>query len=65
MTEEQQAAYIQAQAVAAMCEALGMMSENMQRVQRGESIAYGEEAFQKVVDDHGIHHNQVIGLFHS
>jgi hypothetical protein len=63
MTPEQQAAYIQAQANAALIEAMGMMSENLQRLQRNESIAYPETAFQDVILRAGIHHNGVIGFY--
>lgn len=63
MSEEQQAAYIIAQSVCAMIEAMGMQSENTQRLHRGESIAYGEDAFNVVIEKYGIHHNAVIGFF--
>ena len=36
---------------------MGMMSENMQRIQNNESIAYPEKAFQDLLDSNGIHHN--------
>ena len=37
-----------------------MMSENIERANRGESLAYTEEAFNKVVRDNGIDYNSVI-----
>ncbi len=65
MTPEQQAAYIQTQASAALIEAMGMMSENLQRIQRNESIAYPEGSFQDVILRYGIHHNGVIGFYRN
>ncbi len=65
MTDEQKAAYIQAQAVAALIEAMGMAAENMQRSHQGASIAYDEKAFLEIIEKYGIHHNAVIGLFHG
>jgi len=65
MTEEQKAAYVNAQATAALIEAMGMAAENMQREQHGQSIAYNEKAFQDVIEKWGIHHNAVIRLFHG
>ena len=63
MSEEQQAAYIMAQAAAALIEALGMMSENLQRVHRGESLAYTGMAFDNVIERYGIDHNSVLAFF--
>lgn len=66
MTPEQKAAYVQAQAACAIIEALGMMSENLQRVHRGESMAYDEKSFCDVILRNGIHHNVTISfLGHS
>lgn len=41
-------------------EAMGMMSENIERANRGESLAYTEEAFNKVVMNNGIDYNSVM-----
>lgn len=60
MTEEQKAAYINAMATGALIEAMGMVAENKYREQRGDTIAYTEEAFQEVIQRWGIHHNSVI-----
>lgn len=65
MTPEQKAAYIIAQAACAMAEIEGMKAENMQRQQRGESMAYVEDDFIGIPDKYGIHDNAVIGLFHD
>jgi hypothetical protein len=63
MTPEQKAAFIMAQAAAANAAVAGMQAENAHRVACGMSIAYGEEAFQKVGEDYIIHHNDVITFF--
>lgn len=44
----------------ALIEAMGMMSENIERANRGESLAYTEEAFNKVVMNNGIDYNSVM-----
>ena len=31
--------------------ALGMEAENQRRIHRGEAVAYGEEAFTKLIED--------------
>ena len=55
-----EAAKLIANSSAALIEAMGMMSENIERANRGESLAYTEEAFNKVVEDNGIDYNSVI-----
>lgn len=49
-----EAAKLIANSSAALIEAMGMMSENIERANRGESLAYTEEAFNKVVMNNGI-----------
>lgn len=58
--EIMKAAQLIANSSAALIEAMGMMSENIERANRGESLAYTEEAFNKVVEDNGIDYNSVI-----
>lgn len=58
--EIMKAAQLVANSSAALIEAMGMMSENIERANRGESLAYTEEAFNKVVEDNGIDYNSVI-----
>lgn len=58
--EIMKAAQLIANSSAALIEAMGMMSENIERANRGESLAYTEEAFNKVVRDNGIDYNSVI-----
>ena len=60
MDENARAAFIVSQSAAAMVEALGMMSENLQRVHRGDSIAYAELAFMEVISRNGIGWNQAM-----
>ena len=37
-----------------------MMSENIERDNRGESLAYTEDSFMKLIQDNGITYNDVI-----
>jgi hypothetical protein len=60
MTPEQKAAYINSQSACALIEAMGMISENQQRVHRGESMAYTESAFTELIDKYGIGPNGVM-----
>jgi hypothetical protein len=42
-------------AVSGFIEALGMMSENLQRYRRNESMAYTEQDFQELLEDKQLH----------
>lgn len=55
-----EAAKLIANSSAALIEAMGMMSENIERANRGESLAYTEEAFNKVVMNNRIDYNSVM-----
>lgn len=55
-----EAAKLIANSSAALIEAMEMMSENIERANRGESLAYTEEAFNKVVMNNGIDYNSVM-----
>lgn len=55
-----EAAKLIANSSAALIEAMWMMSENIERANRGESLAYTEEAFNKVVMNNGIDYNSVM-----
>lgn len=55
-----EAAKLIANSSAALIEAMGMMSENIERANRGESLAYTEEPFNKVVMNNGIDYNSVM-----
>jgi len=63
MTDEQRAAYIQAQTVSALAEIEGMKAANKYREMRGETIAYNEDSFYAVVDKYGISHNAICSFF--
>jgi hypothetical protein len=60
MNENQRAAYLISQSAAAMIEAMGMQAENTQREHRGESLAYVEDDFQRVILKYGIGTNSAI-----
>lgn len=54
-----------ADASAALVEAMGLMAENMDREQRGESIAYKEDNFNAILDNRGLWHNDIIERLRS
>jgi hypothetical protein len=64
MTEDQQAAYVNAQAAAAQIHATAMVAANKEREADGKALAYDEAAFMKLLDDYGLHHNTLMTLFH-
>ena len=55
-----EAAKLIANSSAALIEAMGMMSENIERASRGESLAYTEGDFNKVVMNKGRDYNSVM-----
>ena len=63
MTPEQQAAYVFAQSVSALIEAMGMLSDNLDRARKGESPGWYNEEFNNLIDKYGISHNAVLGLY--
>jgi hypothetical protein len=65
MTPEQQAAYVIAMSACVMAETAAMQAENQHRANRGEAVAYAEQAFMDLIEKHGIHHHAVIGMFTS
>jgi hypothetical protein len=62
MSENNDAALLISQSVAAMITAMGMYAENQDRLSKGHTIAYGEEAFNDVISGHQLHWNQALGL---
>lgn len=58
--EIMKAAQLIANSSAALIEAMGMMSENIKRTNMGESLAYTEDSFMKLIQDNGITYNDVI-----
>ncbi len=63
MTPEQQAAYVFAQSVSALIEALGMISDNLDRARKDESQAWHNEEFNHLIEKYGIHHNAVLSIY--
>jgi hypothetical protein len=59
-TPEKRIAYINAMVTCANIELAGMIAENKQREIKGESMAYVEDDFKRIILTHGIHHNAVI-----
>ena len=53
-------AYVTAMASGALISALGMMAENMQRQQNGESMAYTEADFIRLINQYGVHHSAIV-----
>jgi hypothetical protein len=60
MTSEETAADLNARIARATIRAMGMQAENMNRIHRGESMAYIEDDFVNVINEEGIGYNQVI-----
>ncbi len=56
------AAYIFAQSACALIEMESMKVANRERRDRGESIAYTEDAFVNLINKYGIHHNAILAL---
>jgi hypothetical protein len=63
MTTEETVAYVHSQTACALIELEAMKAENANRAMRGETQAYGEQAFNDLINRYGIHHNAVIGIF--
>ena len=60
MTAEQKSAYIGAKTVSMLAEIQGMTAENQQRIHRGDSIAYGLDAFMALRDKYGLGENSLV-----
>ena len=58
--EAQKMVYVIGMAVGGLIEAMGMHAENQDRLSHGLSIAYTDEAFDKVRLDNGLHHNSLM-----
>ena len=65
MTDEQKAAYVIGQAVAAFIELEGMIQENKRRESLAEAPAYQEADFLKLHENYCICHHPVLTLFHG
>lgn len=55
-----EAAKLIANSSSALIEAMGMMSENIDRANRGESLAYAEDSFMKLIRDNELTYNDII-----
>ena len=60
MTENARAAIVFAAAARALIRAMGMEAENAIRLRRGEALAYDGEAYERLLVEEGIGHNQVM-----
>jgi hypothetical protein len=60
MTPEQTAALVQSRVARALIRLESMRAANIERQERGYSLAYGEGAFLAVIDDEGIGENAVL-----
>jgi len=65
MTDEQKAAYVNAQAICALAEIEAMRAENWMREMKGQTIAHGEDEFLAVPAKYNLHHNALMSLFHG
>ena len=59
MGDELKLAKVMAACTTALIRAVGMHSENQDRLANGHTIAYDESAFLKVIEEEGISWNQV------
>jgi len=60
MNENEQAAFIMSQVACAQIEAEGMTAENMQRQALGQSMAFVQEDFVKLITTYRIGYNDVL-----
>jgi hypothetical protein len=65
MTDEQKAAYIHAQAVAAQAEIEAMKALNDERARKGLSQAYDEQSFFDTIERYGLDHNSIVRFFYE
>ena len=65
MTHNEAAAYINSESTSALIRAMGMQAENQHRLSVGESIIYGQDAFEKLLLDFQVGHNAAISTFNQ
>lgn len=65
MTKFQTAAYIMAQSMAANIRAMGMVALNTYRINRNETIAYTDTDFEALLDEFGLHHNNIMMMYQN
>ena len=56
----QNAVYVFANAIGGMAEILGMQALNQYRIDRQETIAYDDVAFNKIMEERGLYHNSLM-----
>ena len=56
----QNAVYAFANAIGGAIEAMGMQALNQYRIDRGETVAYIDDHFQKLIEERGLHHNSLM-----
>lgn len=55
-----QAAYVMSQAACGLIRAMGMTALNQDRLSKGHTIGYDDEAFEALITEFNIHHNAVV-----
>lgn len=60
MDEKQNTVFVLSQIAVFNAVIAGMVAENMQRAAVGQSMAYVEDDFTRVIEASGIHHNAVL-----
>ena len=65
MTNEQKAAFINAQAISARIELESMLQANKDREAQAKAAAYGEKAFMGLQDKYLITQNSVLTVFNE
>lgn len=63
MTEEQKAAVVMARSASAICDALGLMADNMKARLDGKPAPFGRAAFKDIVTQYGLEHDTVMKFF--
>ena len=65
MTSEQSAAYIIAQAASMTAELESMKIANAEAIRNNEPNPYHAYHFMELIDNYGLSHNAIIGLFNQ
>ena len=63
MNENEKAAYVMSQSMAALIEAMGMQAENAYKLRKGQTPPYGFSDFNELIMRYGIGCNDVIAFF--
>jgi hypothetical protein len=65
MIDEKAVAFVNSQVACAMIKAMGYTAENAQRNAQQDSPAYVADDFERLINDHGIGHNDVIATLNG